>query len=74
MPASNATRQELIVNALIEAFGPLMEADPDGFRTKFRKAAKRCQNVTNSRRWAYDGPTAQEWKAGNHFMVCFKPD
>ncbi len=41
---------------------------------QFRKAAKRCQNVTNSRRWAYDGPTAQEWKAGNHFMVCIKPD
>ena len=39
MPASNAKRQELIVTALSEAFEPLMRADPDGFRTKFRKMA-----------------------------------
>ena len=39
MPASNAKRQELIVTTLIEAFEPLMKADPDGFRTKFRKMA-----------------------------------
>jgi uncharacterized protein (DUF2252 family) len=39
MAASNAKRQELIVNTLIEAFEPLMQADPDGFRTKFRKMA-----------------------------------
>ena len=39
MPASNAKRQELIVATLIEAFEPLMKADPDGFRTKFRKMA-----------------------------------
>ena len=39
MPASNAKRQELIVAALSEAFEPLMKADPDGFRTKFRKMA-----------------------------------
>ncbi len=43
MPARNARtptrRQELIVNTLIEAFEPLMKADPDGFRTKFRKMA-----------------------------------
>ena len=39
MPASNAKRQELIVATLSEAFAPLMKADPDGFRTKFRKMA-----------------------------------
>ena len=39
MPASNAKRQELIVATLSEAFEPLMKADPDGFRTKFRKMA-----------------------------------
>ena len=39
MPASNAKRQELIVTTLSEAFEPLMKADPDGFRTKFRKMA-----------------------------------
>ena len=39
MPASNAKRQELIVATLSEAFEPLMKADPEGFRTKFRKMA-----------------------------------
>jgi uncharacterized protein (DUF2252 family) len=39
MPSSNAKRQELIVATLIEAFEPLMKADADGFRTKFRKMA-----------------------------------
>src|SRR5918997_7188558 len=39
MAASNARRQELIVSTLIEAFSDLMKADPDGFRTKFRKMA-----------------------------------
>ena len=27
------------MTTLTEAFAPLMEADPDGFRTKFRKMA-----------------------------------
>jgi len=39
MAASNAKRKQLIVDSLIEAFGPLMEADPGAFRTKFRKMA-----------------------------------
>ena len=39
MPASNAKRQKLIVATLSEAFEPLMKADPEGFRTKFRKMA-----------------------------------
>ena len=39
MPASNEKRQKLIVDTLIEAFEPLMEADAEGFRTKFRKMA-----------------------------------
>ena len=39
MASSNAKRQELIVATLIEAFEPLMKADADGFRTKFRKMA-----------------------------------
>jgi len=32
-------RNELIVDVLIDAFAPLMEADPNAFRTKFRKMA-----------------------------------
>lgn len=32
-------RNELIVDVLIDAFAPLMEADPTAFRTKFRKMA-----------------------------------
>ncbi len=39
MPASNEKRTSLIVDVLIEAFEPLMKADPEGFRTKFRKMA-----------------------------------
>ncbi len=39
MPASNEKRQKLIVDTLIEAFEPLMKADAEGFRTKFRKMA-----------------------------------
>jgi hypothetical protein len=41
---------------------------------QYRKAAQRCPKLTSSRRWAYAGPTALDWKAGNHWMVCFKPD
>jgi uncharacterized protein (DUF2252 family) len=32
-------RTELIVRTLVEAFEPLMQADPEAFRTKFRKMA-----------------------------------
>jgi uncharacterized protein (DUF2252 family) len=32
-------RTELIVGTLVEAFEPLMQADPNAFRTKFRKMA-----------------------------------
>ena len=39
MAPSKNKRQELIVACLIEAFEPLMKADADGFRTKFRKMA-----------------------------------
>ncbi len=39
MAAAASKREELIVQVLIEAFEPLMEADSDGFRTKFRKMA-----------------------------------
>ncbi len=39
MPASNAKRRALIVDVLSDAFEPLMESDPDGFRMKFRKMA-----------------------------------
>src|SRR5215203_3648191 len=39
MPSSHAKRQELIVATLSEAFEPLMKADANGFRTKFRKMA-----------------------------------
>jgi uncharacterized protein (DUF2252 family) len=33
-------RSTLIVSTLLEAFEPLMQADPHGFRTKFRKMAR----------------------------------
>lgn len=33
------SREKLIADTLVEAFKPLMEADPHGFRTKFRKMA-----------------------------------
>lgn len=33
-------RTDLVVSTLVEAFAPLMEADPHGFRTKFRKMAR----------------------------------
>ncbi len=33
-------RTDLVVATLLEAFEPLMEADPHGFRTKFRKMAR----------------------------------
>jgi len=39
MAAVAPKREKLIVDVLIEAFEPLMEADPEGFRTKFRKMA-----------------------------------
>ena len=39
MAASNSKRRSLIVQVLSDAFEPLMQADPDGFRTKFRKMA-----------------------------------
>ncbi|GAA4888387.1 DUF2252 domain-containing protein [Streptomonospora salina] len=37
--ASGAERQERIVATLVDAFSDLMTADPDAFRTKFRKMA-----------------------------------
>ena len=33
-------RSDVIVSTLLEAFEPLMESDPQGFRTKFRKMAR----------------------------------
>ncbi len=39
MTATRSKREGLIVDSLIEAFEPLMKADPDAFRTKFRKMA-----------------------------------
>ena len=30
-------RESVIVNCLVDAFSDLMKADPDAFRTKFRK-------------------------------------
>ena len=32
-------RESFIVDCLVQAFSDLMEADPDAFRTKFRKMA-----------------------------------
>ncbi|KRE62763.1 DUF2252 domain-containing protein [Nostocoides sp. Soil756] len=40
MPASTDDRTDLIVTTLLKAFEPLMVADPQGFRTKFRKMAR----------------------------------
>jgi uncharacterized protein (DUF2252 family) len=39
MPESDDQRTDLILSTLTEAFEPLMKADPDAFRTKFRKMA-----------------------------------
>ncbi len=38
-PAKMTKRTQLIVDSLTDQFEPLMKADPDGFRTKFRKMA-----------------------------------
>lgn len=38
-PAGMSDRESLIVNCLVQAFEDLMTADPDAFRTKFRKMA-----------------------------------
>ena len=43
-------------------------------REQYLKQGRRCARLTNSNRYAFDGPSKEEWKAGNHFMVCFKPD
>ncbi|MGL4745748.1 MAG: DUF2252 family protein, partial [Dermatophilaceae bacterium] len=40
MSQSTRERSGLIVDSLLEAFEPLMVADPQGFRTKFRKMAR----------------------------------
>ena len=40
MPSPQDDRTDLIVSTLLTAFEPLMEADPHGFRTKFRKMAR----------------------------------
>lgn len=39
-------------------------------RAEYFAAGSRCSFV--SRRYAFDGPSLYEWKAGNHIMVCFK--
>ena len=39
MPQPTDDRSRLIVSVLLEAFEPLMQADPPGFPTKFRKMA-----------------------------------
>ncbi|QKE84824.1 DUF2252 family protein [Arthrobacter sp. NEB 688] len=40
MTTTPEQRTDLIVTTLLEAFEPLMRADPHGFRTKFRKMAR----------------------------------
>jgi uncharacterized protein (DUF2252 family) len=40
MERAHDDRSTLIVSSLLEAFEPLMAADPQGFRTKFRKMAR----------------------------------
>ena len=39
MAESDSERTELILSTLTDAFEPLMKADADAFRTKFRKMA-----------------------------------
>jgi uncharacterized protein (DUF2252 family) len=39
MAVSDGERTELILSTLTDAFEPLMKADADAFRTKFRKMA-----------------------------------
>jgi hypothetical protein len=43
-------------------------------QAQYEKQGSRCPKITSSRRYAYDGPSELEWKAGDHWMVCFKPD
>ena len=42
--------------------------------THYQKQGRRCARLTNTQHYVFDGPSAEEWKAGNHFMVCFKSD
>lgn len=39
-------------------------------RAEYFEAGSRCSFVSN--RYAFDGPSLYEWRAGNHIMVCFK--
>ena len=44
-------------------------------RRSTRSSAARCaRSVTSTQRYASTARPREEWKAGNHFMVCFKPD
>jgi hypothetical protein len=39
---------------------------------QYQKQGRRCAKLTGTQRYVFDGPSAEEWKAGNHWMVCFK--
>lgn len=41
---------------------------------QYQKQGRRCARLTNTQHYVFDGPSAEEWKAGNHWMVCFKRD
>jgi uncharacterized protein (DUF2252 family) len=83
MAESDDVRTELILSTLTEAFEPLMKADADAFRTKFRKMAadpfafyrgSACLFYADMRavddRWA-DGRTSRIWIHGDPHMENF---
>ena len=83
MATSTAKRQELTVNTLIEAFEPLMKADPGAFRRRYRTMAAdpiafyrgtACLFYADIRdredRWA-DGRTSRVWIQGDLHVENF---
>ena len=41
---------------------------------QYQSQGSRCRERDHSRRYLFEGPSLDAWKAGNHFMVCYKPD
>lgn len=39
---------------------------------QYQRQGSKCGQKLGTRRYAYDGPSLDQWKAGNHFMVCYK--
>jgi hypothetical protein len=43
-----------------------------GTAEQYQRQGAKCGQKLGTRRYVYDGPSLEEWNAGNHFMVCFK--